>query len=462
MATVHLLHAGYAGDRVGSSVVLVRDGDARIVVDPGMVARRSLILDPLAALDVAPESVTHVFLSHHHPDHTINVALFPNAEVVDFWARYVADEWLDHDGDGYRLSPSRPALADARPHGRGRVAHRRGRRRGLRDDPPVVARGPLPGDRSAGRRPGGARGRPGAGPGHRRGGHPGPRRPVPGAPVTAPVTTERWVEVPGGRLFSVADGEGRPVLLVHAGIADLRAWDPMIPGLVAAGFRALRYDARAYGSSTTDDVEFSNRADLVAVLDAWDVGRAALVGNSRGGQIAFDTAIEFPDRVVAVVGVGAGLGGFDGPVSPEDMALFEEGERLESAEPRDADAIADFDVRLWVDGPGQSPDRVGRVIREAVRAMDRPLYLPGRIEGRPIVLDPPAAARLADLHCPVLAVAGTLDVSEVAEIARHLEANAPNARAVILPDVAHMIGMEAPAALSALIERFLRPLGTWS
>ena len=105
MATVHLLHAGYAGDRVGSSVVLVRDGDARIVVDPGMVARRSLILDPLAALDVTPESVTHVFLSHHHPDHTINVALFPNAEVVDFWARYIADEWLDHDGDGYRLSP---------------------------------------------------------------------------------------------------------------------------------------------------------------------------------------------------------------------------------------------------------------------------------------------------------------------------------------------------------------------
>jgi glyoxylase-like metal-dependent hydrolase (beta-lactamase superfamily II) len=103
MATVHLLHAGYAGDRVASSVVLVIDGDARIVVDPGMVARRSLILDPLAALGVAPESVSHVFLSHHHPDHTINVALFPEAEVVDFWARYVDDEWLDHDGDGYHL-----------------------------------------------------------------------------------------------------------------------------------------------------------------------------------------------------------------------------------------------------------------------------------------------------------------------------------------------------------------------
>ncbi|MFL5680304.1 MAG: MBL fold metallo-hydrolase [Chloroflexota bacterium] len=104
MATVHLLHAGYASDRVGSSITLVRDGDALIVADPGMVSNRSKILDPLAVLDVAPEAVTHVFLSHHHPDHTINIALFPNAEVVDFWARYRGDEWLDHDGDGYRLS----------------------------------------------------------------------------------------------------------------------------------------------------------------------------------------------------------------------------------------------------------------------------------------------------------------------------------------------------------------------
>lgn len=105
MTTVHLLHAGYAGDRVASSIVLVLDGDAVIVVDPGMVARRSLILDPLAAHGVAPEAVTHVFLSHHHPDHTVNIALFPNAEVVDFWARYRDDLWLDHDGDGYHLAP---------------------------------------------------------------------------------------------------------------------------------------------------------------------------------------------------------------------------------------------------------------------------------------------------------------------------------------------------------------------
>lgn len=106
MTTVHLLHAGYnEGEHTGSSVTLVRDGDAIIVMDPGMVAHRSKILDPLREHGVAPEAVTHVVLSHHHPDHTMNVALFEHAEVIDYWARYVGDLWLDNDGDGHLVGP---------------------------------------------------------------------------------------------------------------------------------------------------------------------------------------------------------------------------------------------------------------------------------------------------------------------------------------------------------------------
>jgi pimeloyl-ACP methyl ester carboxylesterase len=272
---------------------------------------------------------------------------------------------------------------------------------------------------------------------------------------------ERFVEVPGGRLFAKSDGVGPPIVLLHAAIADHRAWDPMVPGLIAAGFAAVRYDYRGFGASTTEDVAFSNRTDLLAVLDAFKIERAALIGNSRGGQIAIDTAIEFPERVVAIVGVGAGLGGFEGHPTPEELAIFEEGERLESAAQPDAEAIVDLDVRVWVDGPGQPFDRVDPAIREAVRAMDRPLYQPGRIPGRPIALDPRANDRLGELRCPVLAVAGALDVSDVAQAARRLEVAAPSARAVIWPDVAHMIGMEAPDRLNALIVDFLASLRPW-
>lgn len=108
MAEVHILTEGYVmedEDRVAGTVGFVRDGDALVVVDPGLVASPGAILDPLAALGVRPESVTDVVISHHHPDHTLKVALFPNARVHDHWAWYRDDRWIARDAEGYELSP---------------------------------------------------------------------------------------------------------------------------------------------------------------------------------------------------------------------------------------------------------------------------------------------------------------------------------------------------------------------
>jgi pimeloyl-ACP methyl ester carboxylesterase len=273
---------------------------------------------------------------------------------------------------------------------------------------------------------------------------------------------DRFVDVPGGRLFVVDEGDGPPVVLLHAGIVDLRSWDGLAALLVAAGYRAVRYDARSWGRSSTEEVDYSNRADLVAVLDAIGIDRAALLGASRGGQIALDAAIEFPRRVVAVVGVGAGLGGFEAPATAAEQALFAEMERLEGAEPKDAEAIIALDTRVWVDGPGQPAGRAPAWIGDQVRATNLLLAKPGHVFGRPIVLDPPAAARLSGLACPVLAIAGALDVSDVAATARHLEAQVPGARAVVVPDAAHMVAMERPAEVAALVTELLDPLRPWS
>lgn len=271
----------------------------------------------------------------------------------------------------------------------------------------------------------------------------------------------QFVDAPGGTLWVVDEGAGPPILLLHAGIVDHRSWDALVPFLVAGGLRVVRHDARGFGRSTTEDVAFSNRADAVGVLDALGIGRAALVGNSRGGQVAFDVAIESPARVVAVVGVGAGLGGFEGDATPEELALFDEMERLEELDPPDVAAVAEFDVRAWVDGPGQPDGRAPAAVRDAVRRMSLENDLPHRVTGQPIRLEPPAAERLAELRCPVLAVAGALDFSDVAQTARHLEAQVPGARAVVLEGVAHMIGMEAPETLARLILDFLDPLRPW-
>jgi glyoxylase-like metal-dependent hydrolase (beta-lactamase superfamily II) len=105
-AQITVLNNGYVGNRVASTVTLIRDDGAVIVVDPGMVASRSSILDPLADAGVSVDDVTDVIFSHHHPDHTLNAALFPNARFHDHWAIYQNDVWDDREADGFQVSPS--------------------------------------------------------------------------------------------------------------------------------------------------------------------------------------------------------------------------------------------------------------------------------------------------------------------------------------------------------------------
>ena len=110
-ARVSVLHEGYAreeddADRVGSTVTLIHDGRRVIVVDPGMVSGRRALLGALAAEGTGPDDVTDIVFSHHHPDHTINAALFPRAVIHDHWASYDGDRWISREPGDFALTPS--------------------------------------------------------------------------------------------------------------------------------------------------------------------------------------------------------------------------------------------------------------------------------------------------------------------------------------------------------------------
>jgi glyoxylase-like metal-dependent hydrolase (beta-lactamase superfamily II) len=110
-AEVHVLNNGYVGldgddERVSGTVTLIIDSGAVIVVDPGMVASREALLAALASHGPQAADVTDVVFSHHHPDHTVNAALFPAARIHDHWAVYSGDRWQDRDADGVLLGPS--------------------------------------------------------------------------------------------------------------------------------------------------------------------------------------------------------------------------------------------------------------------------------------------------------------------------------------------------------------------
>lgn len=115
-ASVHVLHDGYLrtandGEHVGGTVTLIVDGDTVVIVDPGMVSSRQALLTALQAHSVSAEAVTDVVFSHHHPDHTINAAMFPLARIHDHWAIYDGDLWHSRVAEGAELSPSIKLIA---------------------------------------------------------------------------------------------------------------------------------------------------------------------------------------------------------------------------------------------------------------------------------------------------------------------------------------------------------------
>jgi len=106
-ARFDLLVEGSPGPPCASTCSLIRDGDAIIVVDPGLAPSQAAILDPLRALGVQALDVTDVVLSHHHPDHALNAALFPASRVHDHWAIYdFSGRWDDAEAEGRELAPS--------------------------------------------------------------------------------------------------------------------------------------------------------------------------------------------------------------------------------------------------------------------------------------------------------------------------------------------------------------------
>jgi 3-oxoadipate enol-lactonase len=261
----------------------------------------------------------------------------------------------------------------------------------------------------------------------------------------------QYLETNGARIAYDVDGGGPAVVLVHAGVANRRMWDAQVRALADA-YRVIRHDTRGFGETETDAVEFSNRADIAALLDALGERSAHLVGLSRGAVIALDFAIESPDRVRSLTVASGGVGGYDAP-EEADASVWEEAERLEEA--RDWPALAEWETRYWVDGPGQPVDRVDPELRSLVHGWILSTYEAEKEEGTPIPLDPPANDRLDDLRAPLLVMYGTLDDPATKDSMRYLASRVPGARLDIFEGAAHLINLEQPARFNRMLREFL-------
>lgn len=261
-----------------------------------------------------------------------------------------------------------------------------------------------------------------------------------------------YIDAPGGKIYAESDGDGAPVVFIHAGVAHLRMWDEQVAALRDA-YRVIRYDTRGYGKTRVDDVPYSNVGDLGMVMDHFGADTAHLVGLSRGAQIALDFAVNESPRTRSLTWVAGGVRGLEVPDDPRDEAVWHQTMALEKT--KEWEKIVELETQLWTDGPDQPPTRVDPDVRRRMIQWNLESY---RAEQSPNQVSAPeltAADNLDRLTMPVLAMWGTLDVTSTVRSGEWLAANLPGIRSHIFEGVAHMVNLERPAEFNELLREFL-------
>jgi pimeloyl-ACP methyl ester carboxylesterase len=262
----------------------------------------------------------------------------------------------------------------------------------------------------------------------------GERFEVPVGPVT--LVGERW------------EGDGAPVVLLHAGVADRRVWHDVAQRLDGP---VVAYDRRGYGETPVSPAPFTHLDDLVAVLDATVEGPAWLVGNSMGGAIVLDAALSVPERVAGLVLIAPAVNGQPEPDEIDAATMAIVGRLQAAVKAGDVGEQLRLHAWLWLDGPAGPEGRVGGPVRELALAMNEVIVRGGAPEDAyESGID--AWSRLEEIRVPTTVLWGELDEPFASDTCRAIAARVPGARARELAGVAHLPSLERPDELAAVIQ----------
>jgi pimeloyl-ACP methyl ester carboxylesterase len=249
------------------------------------------------------------------------------------------------------------------------------------------------------------------------------------APAALPDGRAGYVAHDGARIWYESVGDGPAVILLHGGLAQSAYWGNQVAPLRRAGYRVILIDSRGHGRSTRDARPYTYElmaSDVVAVMDALAVRKAAVVGWSDGAIIGLVMAMKDPERLTRVFAFAANMD--PSGVKPDTDAnpifarfIGEAGERYAqvSATPNDYPAFTAAINRMWDTEPNY------------------------------------AAADLAGIRVPVAIADGDHDEAIKREHTEYLARSIPGARLVILPGVSHFAMLQKPKLFNAAVLGFL-------
>jgi 3-oxoadipate enol-lactonase len=246
-------------------------------------------------------------------------------------------------------------------------------------------------------------------------------------------------------------GSGAPVVLLHAGVADRRMWSEHLDPLACAGLRAVAPDLPGFGDAPARE-RGAPWEEVLGTMEALGIERAALVGNSFGGDVALRVAALAPERVRAIVLVSSSAPGVE--PSAELQALWEREER--ALERGDVDGAVAAVVAAWTQpsAPEALRERIAEMQRRSVELQadaGEPL-----IEEDPLERDPQAITRV---NAPTLVAVGEHDKAYFQECAEVLAGALPACRRATIAGAGHLAPLEQPEKFRALLLDFLGSFG---
>ena len=233
-----------------------------------------------------------------------------------------------------------------------------------------------------------------------------------------------------------------PVVVLADSLGSTFAmWDPQMADLIRT-YRVVRYDLRGHGGSPSPDGPYTIAdlgGDLLALLDDLAVERASVCGLSLGAMAAMWVAAHAPDRIDGLV-----LCATSARLGPPEMWSA----RAEKVLAEGVGAVADVVVGRWFTPAyaAEHPELVDRM-RTMIASCSAVGYAGccRAIERMDLTGD------LASIVARTLVVVGADDVATPVEHAERIADGIPAASLVVVPDAAHLVNVQQPAAVTRLI-----------
>ncbi len=261
------------------------------------------------------------------------------------------------------------------------------------------------------------------------------------------------IEVDGLRIGFERAGSGPPLVLLHGGFSDRRAWRRQIDDL-ADGFTVVAWDAPGYGDSADPPETFRlpDYADVLAgLIDVLALGRPHVLGLSFGGGLALELYRRHP-HVPASLILASAYAGWAGSL-PEHEVQVRLARALRDAERPPEEWVEDYLPSMFSDGV--DPETVDDLV--AMMLDTRPAGMLPMLRGF-------AEADLRDvlprIEVPTLLLYGDADARSPLPVAEALHAEIPGSQLVVMPGVGHGSNLEAPDTFNAHVRGFLSFLGS--